>query len=124
MATASKMKVHAIDASFYTVKDIDKCTKFYSAILGFEPTLTYQDIVREWTFPGGESFGIYKSPEGQASGSGVMFQVDDVAAAVEAAKAFGVKFDEDGGTIEETPVCHMAFAQDPDGNRFMLHKRK
>jgi predicted enzyme related to lactoylglutathione lyase len=25
---------------------------------------------------------------------------------------------------DETPVCWMAFAQDSEGNRFILHKRK
>jgi predicted enzyme related to lactoylglutathione lyase len=117
------MKVQAIDATFYTVKDLDTCTKFYAQVLGFEPTLAVPQLVSEWTFPGGESFGIYKSPEGRVSGSGVMFQVDDVAAAVETCKSFGVKFDDDGH-IEETPGCHMAFANDPEGNHFMLHKRK
>jgi hypothetical protein len=34
-----------------------------------------------------------------------------------------VTFDDDG-KIEDTPVCWMAFAQDSEGNNFILHKRK
>jgi predicted enzyme related to lactoylglutathione lyase len=123
MATASKTMVRAIDATFYTVKDLAGATKFYTQVIGFEPTLGVPDFVSEWTFSGGETFGLYKSPEGKASGSGVMFQVDDVKTAVDACKAMGVKFD-DEGEIEDTPVCHMAFASDPEGNRFIIHRRK
>jgi predicted enzyme related to lactoylglutathione lyase len=123
MATASKMQVRAIDASYYTVKDLAAQTKFYAQVLGFEPTLTVPNFVSEWTFPGGETFGLYRSEEGRTSGSGVMFQVDDVHAAVETCKALGVKFQEDG-KVEDTPGCHMAFASDPEGLGFILHKKK
>jgi predicted enzyme related to lactoylglutathione lyase len=50
-----------------------------------------------------------------------MFAVPDVAEAVAELKARGVPFH---GEIEDTPVCHMAFGTDPEGNGFILHKRK
>jgi len=52
-----------------------------------------------------------------------MFRVDDVASFVKAAVAKGVPFHGDG-FVDETPVCHMAFGTDPDGNHFMVHKVK
>ena len=52
-----------------------------------------------------------------------MFAVDDVAQAVGAAKARGVKF-HDNGEVTDTPACHMAFGEDPEGNQFIMHHRK
>jgi len=47
--------------------------------------------------------------------------IADVAAGVESCKARGVKFH---GGIEDTPICHMAFGEDTEGNGFILHRRK
>ena len=74
----------------------------------------------EWTFPGGESFGLYKGSEFTRC-DGVMFAVDDVKATLDACKTRGVKITEE---VEETPVCYMGFAEDSEGNGFILHHRK
>jgi len=123
MATTTTPRVKAIDASYYTVKDLVNQTKFYSDVLGFEPTLALPDFVSEWTFPSGATFGLYKSSEGESEGSGMMFAVDDVAKSVADLKAKGVKFGEDGN-VTDTPVCEMAFATDPEGLGFIIHRRK
>jgi catechol 2,3-dioxygenase-like lactoylglutathione lyase family enzyme len=123
MATSTSTKVKAVDASYYTVKNLEGQTEFYKGLLGFEPTLTVPNVVSEWTFPGGSSFGLYKSEMNISSGSGMLFAVDDVAAAVEYLKSRGVEFD-DGGKVEDTPVCEMAFGKDPEGCTFLLHHRK
>ncbi len=125
MAGTTAHKVSGIDASYYYVKDLDRATKFYTELLGAEPTLAFPGMVSEWTFPNGESFGVYKPTEtsGFTPGGGVMFVVDDVPAAVAAHMARGVKFHGEGH-VEETPVCHMAFGEDTEGNGFILHKRK
>jgi len=116
------MKVQGIDATYYTVKDLPKATKFYSELLGAEPTMHMPDFVSEWTFGGGETFGLYQSKEGSPGGS-AMFAVDDVGKAVSEAKARGVHFHENGD-VTDTPACHMAFGEDAEGNQFILHKRK
>jgi catechol 2,3-dioxygenase-like lactoylglutathione lyase family enzyme len=123
MATTTSAKVKAVDAAYYTVKDLDKQTQFYRDLLGFEPTLKVPDVVSEWTFPGESTFGLYKSDTGQSSGSGVMFAVEDVEKAVADCKTRGVKF-EDGGKVMDNPGCQMAFATDPEGLFFILHHRK
>jgi catechol 2,3-dioxygenase-like lactoylglutathione lyase family enzyme len=105
------MRVKAIDATYYTTKDLTKSTKFYTELLGMEPTMQVPDVVSEWTFPGGESFGLYQTTENWMASGGVMFAVDDAEAFVKAAMARGVKF-ADGGKIEDTPGCHMAFGED------------
>ena len=121
MATSTAQKVKAIDATYYTVKDIGAQTKFYTDLLGVEPSVAMPNFFSEWSLPGGGSFGLYKSESGQSTGSGVLFAVDDVKAAVAEHKARGVEFDD---TIEDIPTCHMAFGTDPEGLTFILHRRK
>jgi predicted enzyme related to lactoylglutathione lyase len=105
------------------VTDLDRATKFYTDLLGAEPSMAFPGMVSEWTFPGGETFGLYKPPDlsGFKTSGGAMFAVDDVAAAVSAHKARGVQIEEH---VEETPVCFMGFGTDSEGNTFILHKRK
>jgi len=125
MATSTANRVNGIDASYYYVQDLDRATKFYTELLGQEPAMSVPGMVTEWTFSGGETFGLYKptSADGFSTGGGVMFAVDDVPAAVAAHSARGVKFSGDGH-IEETPVCFMAFGEDTEGNGFILHRHK
>lgn len=117
------MAVSGIDATYYTTKDLTKATAFYADLIGSKPTQHFENVISEWTFPGGESFGLYMSgePETFTPSGGVMFAVSDVATARDELKAKGVAFH---GEIEDTPACHMAFGVDPDGNGFILHKRK
>ncbi len=122
---ASTPKAKGLAASYYFAKDLDRATAFYKELFGFEPSMAVPGMVSEWTFPTGESFGIYKPhDEGSFKTShGLIFEFDDVAAAVAGHKARGVEFEEDG-KIEETPACFMAFAKDTEGNEFILHTRK
>jgi predicted enzyme related to lactoylglutathione lyase len=118
------MNVSGIDATYYTVSDAEGMKQFYSDLFGGPPAFEMPGRLAEWTFADGNAFGIYRT-EGKIetrSGS-AMFAVDDVAKAVETAKARGVKF-HDGGEVTDTPVCHMAFGEDPEGNQFILHHRK
>ncbi|MEO6835655.1 MAG: VOC family protein [Candidatus Tumulicola sp.] len=123
MTTANTIGVTGIDATYYLAKDLERATEFYTKLLGFAPTMAFPGMASEWTFPSGVTFGLYRPEEDWHSGSGVMFNVPDVSAAVAAGKAGGVKFDDDG-KIEDTPVCFMAFAQDSEGNTFILHQPK
>ena len=122
---ATATKVRGIDATYYTVKDLDRATSFYNKLLGTEPTLQVPGMIAEWTLGDDQTFGLYKPPAGEGSefhpSGGVMFVVDDVKAARDSHKAAGVTFH---GDIEDTPGCHMAFGQDSEGNGFILHKRK
>jgi predicted enzyme related to lactoylglutathione lyase len=120
------MKVTGIDATYYTVANVDNMTKFYAGLLGLEPAMTWPGRLAEWTFDDGNSFGLYGSESDgmEPGGNGsAMFAVADVAKAVAEAKARGVTFVADG-EITDTPACHMAFGEDPEGNQFILHMRK
>ena len=114
------MKVTGMDATYYTAKDLGTLTTFYTGLIGAEPTMSMGPVA-EWTFADGTSFGLYGTAEGSPGGS-AMFAVDDVAQAMADAKGRGVKFHDD--EITDTPVCHMAFGEDPEGNQFILHHRK
>lgn len=121
------MKVSGIDAIYYTVKDVGAETTFYAGLLGADPDTTWEGQLSEWTFADGNSFGLYQTEGHDGLGGGrngsAMFAVEDVAKAVEEGKARGVKFHGDG-EITDTPACHMAFGEDPEGNQFILHHRK
>jgi len=124
MATASKVGIRGVDTTMYLVKDLDRATKFYTDLLGFEPTLRF-GVGVEWTFKNGETFGIVSPPSTKwIPGSGVHFGVDDIKEAVASAKRAGIKFDEEDELITETPGCYLAFAEDSEGNYFILHQLK
>ena len=122
------MKVKGVDATYYTVRDLEKQTSFYSRLFGAAPDMEWDGRLSEWTFQDGSSFGLYRTEEAgnePLSGGSVMFAVDDVAAAVAEAKQFGMKVNEhEGDSVMETPGCHMAFCQDLEGNHFILHHLK
>jgi predicted enzyme related to lactoylglutathione lyase len=114
------MAVNGIDANYYTVIDLGKMSEFYSQILG-EPE-TRAERWSEWTFADGSSFGLYKAG-GKVSGrsGSVMFAADDVEAMAQRAREAGAKVEDE---VTDTPACRMMFANDPEGNQFILHKRK
>jgi predicted enzyme related to lactoylglutathione lyase len=123
VSAAGKAAITGIDASYYYTKDLGRASAFYARLFGFDPTLHVPQTVCEWTFGDGTTFGLYQ-PENAGEwrrGSGIMFHVEDIGAAVEAGKALGATFEEHQ---EETPVCFMAFGHDPDGNTFILHQPK
>jgi predicted enzyme related to lactoylglutathione lyase len=117
------MHANGIDAVYYVVKDFEAQRALYARILGFAPAPVAEGKSCEWTFSDGATFGLFRSRDGAARGSGVLFRVDDVATAVEECRGLGVRFDDDG-RIDETSVCRMAYAIDPEGLTFVLHERK
>ncbi|HTX60134.1 MAG TPA: VOC family protein [Verrucomicrobiae bacterium] len=123
MTTTAAVGITGIDATYYRTKDLIGSTAFYTKFFGAEPTMHIPNTVSEWTFGGGEAFGLYQPPEAGdwRPGGGLLFHVKDFRGAVEAAKALGATFDE---RQEETPMCYMAFGTDPEGNTFILHKPK
>jgi predicted enzyme related to lactoylglutathione lyase len=54
-------------------------------------------------------------------GTGAAFEVEDFDDAIKRLKDQHVRF---AAEPFETPCCHMAVVQDPDGNKLMIHKLK
>jgi len=116
------MAIKGTDANYYTVVDLAKMTEFYRKILG-APAVEMPRLA-EWTLDDDSAFGIYNADgkTGGRSGS-VMFGVDDLKATAQIVREAGAKIDSDDD-LTDTPVCQMMFAYDPEGNQFILHKRK
>jgi predicted enzyme related to lactoylglutathione lyase len=106
------------------VTDIKRARTFYEGTLGFKPAM--QSAGGMWveyeigngTFAIG-CFGDVWKPS--AGGTCIAFEADDFDAEVARLKSQGVTF---AMEPTPTPLCHLAFINDPDGNRIMIHKRK
>jgi predicted enzyme related to lactoylglutathione lyase len=116
--------ITGMDLSGYMVKDAPRAIAFYRDVLGLEPAFVYPgDRGAEYALPDGTTFGLWGGNESvmpfQPS-NGILFAVDDLAAAKSALASLGIPI-----VMEtETPVCTMALVHDSEGNLVVLHKRK
>jgi predicted enzyme related to lactoylglutathione lyase len=118
------MKIKAIGFVAIPVTDITRARAFYEEVLGLrvseemmggkwieysvgEDTLAIANVGDMWT------------PSDQ--GTGAAFEVEDFDEAIQRLKSRQVPF---AAEPFETPCCHMAVVQDPDGNKLMIHKLK
>lgn len=119
------MKVNEIAFSCYPVTDMARARAFYEGILGLTVTMDHESEELHWveydigegTLAIGRVPGMVPSKEGCS----VALEVDDFDRAVAELEAAGVEFN--FGPYE-SPICHMAFVRDPDGNSVGIHKRK
>jgi len=120
-ATAKDAQITGIDISTFLVKDADRAIKFWRDTMGLKPSHVFEGKGAEFILNDGSTFGIWKMDDDSwRPGSGIMFAVPDIKHAVEYYRARGVQVSEP----EESPVCHMAFAEDSEGNHFIIHQRK
>lgn len=119
------MKVSEIAFSCYPVTDIVRARAFYEGLLGLTATMDHETPGGHWVEYeiGNGTLAIGKASgwEPSKQGCSVGLEVDDFDAAVAELQAADVPFVL--GPLE-TPVCHMAFVGDPDGNSVCIHKRK
>ena len=118
------MKVKAIGFVGVPVTDIRRARKFYEDVLGLKVaeemmsgkwieyavgshTLAIANVGDQWT------------PSDQ--GTGAALEVEDFDEAIRQLKDRRVRF---AAEPFETPCCHMAVVQDPDGNKLIIHKLK
>ena len=114
-------KINGIDLAGYIIGDADRSIAFYRDVLGMTPTEVTEGRGAEFTLPDGSTFGVWKLDDGEkTSGGAVMFAVEDAQAAVQEFRARGATLSDP----TETPVCFMAFGDDPDGNTVIVHQRK
>ena len=119
------MRVNEIAFSCYPVTDMSRSRLFYEGLFGLVPTTDHKMEGGHWveydigegTLALGQVEGMVPSREGCS----VALEVDDFDQAVQQLKEAGVEFN--FGPYE-TPVCHMAFVRDPDGNSVGIHRRK
>ena len=121
------MDIRGTDFVCYQTSDIEKAIEFYRDTLGLEMYGYFEEV--KWaefnagntTFALNDPSAFDPSLSAQTGGGAVAFSVDDVAATIEELQAKGVPV-----TVpaNETPVCHFACVQDPDGNTVWFHQRK
>ena len=104
--------------------DLARAEQFYENVLGLRRNPNHTEGWPEFE-PGNATLLITDvaktQQEFRPNGGAVALRVPDVAAAMERLRANGVEFEFD--EVYESPVCHMAFLKDPDGNSLMLHHR-
>ena len=118
------MKIKRIGFVAIPVTDIKRARLFYEEVLGLkisdemmggkwieygvgDDTLAIANVSDTWT------------PSDQ--GTGAALEVEDFDEAISRLKDRQVRF---AAEPFETPCCHMAVIQDPDGNKLMIHKLK
>jgi catechol 2,3-dioxygenase-like lactoylglutathione lyase family enzyme len=117
------MNVEHVDFISVPVSNVERSVAWYRDTLGLPQT-------GEGGFPEfklGDNVFLYlidpKSLGGEFSnghGSPIALRVADVGETRQELEARGVEFVDE---THDSSVCHMAPFSDPDGNRFMLHRR-
>ena len=118
------MKIKEIGFVATPVTDIKRARQFYEEVLGLK--VAEQMIGGKWIeyAVGRNTLAIANvsdtwTPSDQ--GTGAAFEVEDFDDAIKRLKDRGVPF---AAEPFETPCCHMAVVQDPDGNKLIIHKLK
>jgi len=118
------MKINNIAFVGIPVSDMPRARKFYEDVLGLKTTdemmggkwveyavgnntLAIANVGEQWT------------PSDQ--GTAAAIEVEDFDEAIKRLKGRQVRF---AAEPFETPCCHMAVVQDPDGNKLIIHKLK
>jgi predicted enzyme related to lactoylglutathione lyase len=118
------MKINNLAFVGIPVTDIKRAREFYQGVLGLaiagemmdgnwieyavgDNTLAIANVGTQWT------------PSDQ--GTGAALEVEDFEETVNELRRRGVRF---AAEPFETPCCHMAVVQDPDGNKLIIHKLK
>ena len=117
------MEVEHVDFISVPVTDLQRSTAWYRDTLGLPQ-------IEEGSFPEfklGDNVFLYlidprnlESEFEHPHTSPIALRVADVAETKAELEGRGVQF---SGDVFDTSVCHMAPFADPDGNRFMLHRR-
>lgn len=118
------MKVREIGFVAIPVTDMERARKFYEGVLGLKESGRF--LEEKWI-----EYGIGKDTLCIASisdtwtpsdqGTGAALEMENFDEAIAELKKANVTFAMDAF---ESPVCHMAIVQDPDGNKLMIHKLK
>ncbi len=118
--TTTPGTVKGIDICGFLVTDPQRAIAFYRDKLGMTPTsVDPEGRGAEFELADGSTFGVWSMGDGSKGGF-FMLSVEDLDAARAECKARGLELSE----ATDTPVCRMAFANDPEGNGLIVHQRK
>ena len=118
------MKIKKIAFVGIPVTDMKRAREFYEDVLGLK--IADEMMSGKWIeyAVGDETLAIANVGEQwmpSDQGTGAALEVEDFDDAIKRFKDRHVRFAADPF---ETPCCHMAVVQDPDGNKLIIHKLK
>jgi predicted enzyme related to lactoylglutathione lyase len=118
------MKVNNIAFVGIPVTDVRGARKFYEEVLGL--AVSDEMINGKWIeyTVGDNTLAIANVGEQwkpSEQGTGAALEVENFDEAIKQLRNHGVPF---AAEPFETPCCHMAVVQDPDGNKLIIHKLK
>ena len=118
------MKINNIAFVGIPVSDMPRARKFYEDVLGLRTTGEMMDGKWVEYAVGNNTLAIANvgeqwTPSDQ--GTAAAIEVEDFEEAIKRLKGRQVRF---AAEPFETPCCHMAVVQDPDGNKLIIHKLK
>jgi predicted enzyme related to lactoylglutathione lyase len=118
------MKIQTIGFVGIPVTDMRRARKFYEDVLGLKAS--EEMMSGRWVeYAIGDdtlaiaNVGEHWKPSDQ--GTGAALEVENFDEAIKRLKDRRVRF---AAEPFETPCCHMAVVQDPDGNKLIIHKVK
>ena len=118
------MKVNKVGFVAIPVTEMKRARAFYEGVLDLE--VSGEMMGGKWIEydVGGDTLAIASvgdqwTPSDQ--GTAAAFEVEDFDAAITKLKVAVIRF---AAEPFETPCCHMAEVQDPDGNKVIIHKLK
>ncbi len=118
------MKIKEIGFVAIPVTDIPRARKFYEDVLGLK--VSDEMMSGKWVEYGvGDATlaiaNVNDTWRPSDQGTGAALEVEDFDDAIMRSKDCHVRF---AAEPFETPCCHMAIVQDPDGNKLIIHKLK
>ncbi len=118
------MKIKGIGFVAIPVTDVARARKFYEEVLGLD--VVEEMMSGQWVeyAIGNETLAIANVGEQWTpcdQGTAAAFEVEDFNEAMKQLNNQHVRF---AAEPFETPCCHMAVVQDPDGNKLIIHKLK
>jgi predicted enzyme related to lactoylglutathione lyase len=118
------MKIQTIGFVGIPVTDMRRARKFYEDVLGLKAS--EEMMGGRWVeyAIGADTLAIANVGEHwkpSEQGTGAALEVENFDEAIKRLKDRRVRF---AAEPFETPCCHMAVVQDPDGNKLIVHKMK
>jgi len=118
------MKIKKIGFVATPVTDMKRARSFYEEVIGLN--VSDEMMGGKWIeyAVGDDTLAIANVGDAwmpSDQGTGAALEVEDFDEAIKRLKDRHVRF---AAEPFETPCCHMAVVQDPDGNKLMIHKLK
>jgi predicted enzyme related to lactoylglutathione lyase len=118
------MKVTKLGFVAIPVTDVKRARAFYEGVLNLQVADEMMDGKWIEYDLGGDTLAIANVSEQWTpsdQGTGAALEVEDFDEAILKLKVAVIRF---AAEPFETPCCHMAVVQDPDGNKIIIHKLK